>query len=164
MSKLITASEVIDKGLIHDNIDTALIKEEFIEVSQEEHIRPILTQSLYDLIVTQNNNDTLTAANTTLLNDYIKPCLAFAVVLDLIPHLAIRTTNKGLMINSSETSESASREERLDIMTRYREMYTTMKEKMIRFIEDTDNVADYPTYDDGESEKITTKLRGNIIL
>lgn len=164
MAQLITASEVIDKGLMHDNIDTALIKEEFIEVSQEEHIRPILTQTLYDLIVSENNSGSLSAVNNTLLEDYIKPCLAFYVVLDLIPHMAVRTTNKGLMVNSSETSEAASREERLDIMTRYREMGDTMKEKMVRYIEDSDNLSDYPTYDDGGSEKITTNLKGGIIL
>ena len=102
--------------------------------------------------------------NSTLLETYIKPCLALFVILDIIPHMAIRTTSKGLMINSSDTSTAATREERIDVMTRYREMAETMKEKMIRYIEDTDNVANYPTYDDGESEKITTSLKGGIII
>lgn len=160
MSKLVSAKEVIETAFLNDNVDPSLIKDSYIEISQEEHIRPILTQDLYDAIVAGSLN----AANTTLLNDYIKPALCFFVAVDIIPHLAIRTTNKGLMINTSETSEAATREERKDIQTRYREQGITMLEKMVRFIEHTDNLSDYPLYENGSSSIITTDLKGGIIL
>jgi len=129
MAQLITATQVRDNAFLNDNIDLALIKDSYIEISQEEHIRPILTQDLYDEIVSEKDASTLTTVNATLLNDFIIPSLAFYVALDIIPHLAIRTTNKGLMINTAETSDPASREERLDIMKRFREQGKTMLEK-----------------------------------
>ena len=164
MSKLITSVEVIDLALLHDNVDPNLIKDSYIEVTQEEYILPTLTKDLYEQIVSQNTLDTLTSVNATLLNDYIKPALAFFVCVDIVDHLAIRTTNKGLMINSSETSNPATKEERSDIKTRYREQGQTMLDKLIRFIEHEDNNSDYPLYENGSSETITTKLKGGIIL
>lgn len=162
MAKLVTSTEVISTAFIHDNIDPNLIKDSYIEVSQEEHIRPILTQDLYDLIVSENNASSFTGSNQTLLNTYIKPALCFFVAADIIPHLSIRTTNKGLMINNSETSEAATREERIDIMTRYKEQGKTMLEKMQRYIED--NLSTFPKYENGSSETITKGIKGNIIL
>ena len=162
MSKLITSLEVIETAFIHTKIDPSLIKNSYIEVSQEEHIRPILTQDLYDLVVSENTSGSFTGGNETLLNSYIKPALAFFVASDIIPHLAIRTNNKGLMINTSETSEAATREERTDIMKRYREQGTTMLEKMERYIDD--NSSSFPKYQNGSSDIIVNKTKGGIIF
>ena len=162
MAKLISSIEVIDKAFLMGNIDTSLITDTYIEVSQEEHIRPILTKDLYNLIVTENDSQVFTGSNSTLLNDYIKPALAFFVAADILIHLAIRTTNKGLMVNTSETSQSATREERIDIMTRYKEQGNTMLEKMQRYLDD--NLTTFPLYQNGSSATITTNLKGGIIL
>jgi len=35
---------------------------------------------------------------------------------------------------------------------------------MVRFIEDEDNIKDYPLYDNGSSDKITTEFKGGIII
>ena len=162
MAKLISSLEVIDKAFLMGNIDPSLISDTYIEVSQEEHIRPILTQDLYNLIVTENDSQTFTGSNQTLLNDYIKPALAFYVAADIIPHIAIRTTNKGIMTNTSETSQSATWEERIDIMTRYKEQGATMLEKMVRYLDD--NTTTFPLYQNGSSATITTKLKAGIIM
>ena len=162
MAKLITALDCINTAFLHTNIDPSLIKDSYIEVSQEEHIRPILTQDLYDLIVSESAAGVYTGLNETLLNDYIKPALAFYVALDIVPHLAIRMNNKGLMINSSENSNPASREERTDIMNRFREQGKTMIDKMERYL--YDNSSSFATYQNGSSATITTNLKGGFIL
>ena len=84
MAKLVTATEVRDTAFLNDNIDLALIKDTYIEVSQEEYILPILTKDLYEAIVSQSALDTLTSVNATLLNDYIKPALCFFVAVDIV--------------------------------------------------------------------------------
>ena len=63
MRKLITSIEVIDNALLNGNLDPSLIKDTFIEVSQEEHIRPVLTQDLYDLLVSENDAQVFTVLN-----------------------------------------------------------------------------------------------------
>ena len=98
------------------------------------------------------------------MNDFIKPALAFLVGLDVVHHFSMRMSEKGLMINSSESSEAATRQERMDIMSRFREQGQTMLEKMVRFIEDEDNIDDYPLFENGSSEIINTTLKGGIIL
>lgn len=164
MAKLVTALEVIENAFLSDTIDTSYIIDSYIEVVQEEQIRPTLTKDLYEIIVSQSANSTLTSANETLLNDYIKPALCFFVAVDIVDHLAIKTSNKGLMKGTSETSEQATKEERADIKTRYREQGQTMLDKLIRFIEHDDNNADYPLYENGSSVIVTTELKGGIIL
>ena len=164
MAKLINALEIIETALLNDTVDTSYFKDSYIEVCQEEYIRPVLTQDLYDAIVSQSALDTLTSVNSTLLEDYIKPALAFYVALDIVPHLSIKTTNQGLMVGSSETSNPATSQERSDIQTRYREQGNTMLEKMVRYIEHEDNLASYPLYENGSSSVITATLKGGIIL
>lgn len=159
MAQLINANEVINKAFVHGNIDPALIKAEFVEVSQEEHIRPILGQDMYEEIVSENNAQVFTGLNETLLNTYIKPALAFFVARDVILQISLRATNKGVMINSSETSNAASKEERATLMERYKEQGDTMIDKMVRYIDD--NSASFPLY---LQETSSTKFKGGIIM
>ena len=158
MGQLITANEVISKAFIHSNIDPSLIKAEFVEVCQVENIEPILGKDLYNEIVTQNNSNTLSANNQTLLNSYIKPALAFFVARDILLHLAIRVTNKGVMINNGTESSPASREDRALLIERYKEQAESMSGKIFKYLEDNQTL--YPLY---FSVRKNTSFKGGII-
>jgi len=159
MAQLITANEVIAKAFVHGNIDPALIKAEFVEVSQEEHILPFLGQDMYDEIVSENNANVFTGTNETLLNSYIKPALALFVARDIILHISVRITNKGVVLNNGQDSVQASKEERALLIDRYKEQGDTMLNKMERYI--LDNIADFPLYSQEISD---TKFKGGIIM
>ena len=62
---LITAAEVINRAFTNANTDTSLIKSTFIEISELNHIRPVLGEDLYNEILTQSLG-TLTALNSVL--------------------------------------------------------------------------------------------------
>ena len=162
MRKLITSIEVIDNALLNGNLDPSLIKDSFIEVSQEEHIRPVLTQDLYDLLVSENDAQVFTGLNETLLTNYIKPALSFFVISDVIPAITLRVTNKGVMLGNSETSQQSGREERAEMVKKYKELGQTMIDKMQRYIDN--NTSYFPLYENGSSTKVSTKIIGGIIL
>lgn len=159
MAQLITANEVISKAFVHGNIDPALIKAEFVEISQEEHLRPLLGIDMYDEIVSENNAGSFTGSNQTLLNTYIKPALAFFVARDIILHVAVRVSNKGVMINNGTESSPASKEDRASLIARYKEQGDTLLNKMVRYILDNDSA--FPLY---APENTGTKFKAGIIM
>lgn len=162
MRKLITANEVVEQALVIDTIDLSFIKDSFIEISQEEHLRPILTQDFYDLLVAETNAQVFTGSNETLINNYIKPALAFFVVADVILLIAMKINNKGVMVGDSETSNPASRQDRLDLNTRYKEQGQTLLNKMQRYLDNNKNL--FPLYENGSSSIVSTKIIGGIIF
>lgn len=71
MAKLITASEVISKAFTNSNTDTSLIKDSFIDIAMYNHLRPVIGEDLYNLIMSEKNAGvvwSLTAACTTTLD------------------------------------------------------------------------------------------------
>ena len=162
MAQLITATEIVQEASVYQNIDPEIIKVNFIEVSQEEHIRPVLTEDLYDLVVSENNSGTFTGLNETLLNTYIKPALAFMVMSDVVTLNAVRFADAGIMVNTSDTSESATREERADLSKKYQKMGGTLIEKMQRYLED--NETSFSTWKNESSPYVPNKSTGGIIM
>ncbi|MBS4057364.1 MAG: hypothetical protein KGZ82_08615 [Bacteroidales bacterium] len=71
---LITPSEIISLAY-SESIEEALFKEDLIIATQDRFIRPIVSSCLFDDLL-QNP-----ASYATLINNFIKPCLAFYVKL-----------------------------------------------------------------------------------
>jgi hypothetical protein len=72
MAKLITASEVISKAFTNANTDTALIKDSFIDIAMYNHLRPVIGEDLYNLIISEKNANVIwkwTFSSTTLADD-----------------------------------------------------------------------------------------------
>lgn len=170
MAQLITPQEVIDRSFTNGNTDIALVKDSFIEIAQEEHIRPILAgdlddaDSLYFDIVDQNNECTLTEENATLLNDYIKPCLAFYVKYEMLADMHMNTTSQGIMVNNSQFATGATNEQRADLARRTLSHAQTLRDKMVRYLEDDLRVNMYAKYEAGRNKSNTTLFTGGLIL
>ena len=69
---LITDTEVISKAYI-TIVDKSFIKIEIINVAQHTYIKPVLGITLFEDVLQNPSN------YTTLINDYISPCLAFFI-------------------------------------------------------------------------------------
>lgn len=76
-----------------------------ILTAERLYIRPLLGRRLYIEIGNQVVAGSLTTANEILLNQYIAPCLAKYVVMDLRPALTYQLTNKGSQEKSSDYSQ-----------------------------------------------------------
>jgi len=137
---LITAQECIDLAFTNKNVNLALLKNNFIEIAQEDHIRPVLGIKFYDELITQSP---FTADNQKVI-DLLKPALAFYVKYEALPDLIIQLGNKGARIPTDEFSIAVSNEQRSEFLRKIKSHGDSLANKMIRFIEDNRNK--YPLY------------------
>ena len=106
-TEIITTAEVHSLALPDVNFDESLISR-FIFMAQTRYIKDILGDDFYQEIVDEVANTTLTADNTALLDDWIKPALAYFTVYLALPQIRNEITEKGVMNNSSQTSDASS--------------------------------------------------------
>lgn len=164
MAQLISAQEVISKSFTNKNTLETLIKVNFIEVAQEQHLRPVLGDDFYDEIVKQNNDNTLSVDNKKLLDDFIKDTLAFYVKFETLDDLSFNTTSKGVRSIDDEFTSPVTNEQRANLALKIRSHADTLRDKMIRFIEDEDNIDNYPTYKKFENVTKSVTTFGGIVL
>lgn len=130
-TEIITVAEVTTHALKTATFDDALL-EDFILPAQRSYLKPFLGTDYYNEILTQVEGATLTADNSALLNDWIKPMLSLYIVNDAFPSIRVNITSRGVMINESETSTSANNSEASSL----RQNYLSQAEKWQRHTED----------------------------
>ena len=140
---LITAAEVINRAFTNANTDTSLIKSTFIEISELNHIRPVLGEDLYNEILTQSLG-TLTALNSVLLESYIKDYLAFCVKFEVLPDISYNTTSQGVVENLADFTNPVSEKKLAFLRTETYRKADTFKKKMVEYL--VDNHSDYPLW------------------
>ena len=111
LTPLFISSATIKKyGVIEDNVDVKLIDSTIIMV-QDIQLQQILGTDLYNEIAGQITNTTLTALNTTLLDDYIANFLMNAVIAEGCITFTYRFSNKAVMTASADNQQPVSRGE-----------------------------------------------------
>lgn len=84
----------------------------FIEVSEVMHLKQdILGESLYDAIISEIENGTLSGANLTLVTNYLYNLSAWYSFWESAPFLTYRTTAKGVNKMYSENSQALDKDE-----------------------------------------------------
>ncbi len=142
MKLLITIDQVKALTSMTANIDANAF-ENAVEIAQLEFIKPKLGKDLYNELVEQLTNNTLTTLNHALMY-YVRKALAWYVFYVSIQDLNIKARNKGLMKENSEASSNIDRSE-VDAyaIDRFNKGNTYMKE-LIAYL--TENNTDYPLY------------------
>ena len=121
------------KSVINDNADFQILKP-IIQAVQDLFIEPILGTKLYKQIDTQITNNTLTAANQTLLNDYILKCMLWYVMAESSKVFKFRYTNKGIVVKTGENSEAISTDDLKFIVDDWKNYAEVYAEKTINYI------------------------------
>ena len=91
----ITLKELKRKSIIDGNVDTDKLIQ-FVEVAQDTYIQTQLGTKLYDALQTQVINSTLTTANETLVNTYLKPMLIWFSQSEYMKYAAFQISNGGV--------------------------------------------------------------------
>jgi hypothetical protein len=162
MAQFVTAQQVIDNAFTQLNTDPSLIRDQLIEQSQLKHIRPILGEDLYDLIVAQNNASSLTVANQYIFDNYIQKSLWWFVKYDVIADIQYKTGSKGITIPSSLGAAATTENAVTNVMIASLNTAISILERMTEYIEE--NLSDYPTYNSGDNPLNDTTIRNGIIL
>lgn len=132
----------------------------FITEAEQQFIIPLIGQTLYDLVNTQYNGDTLDADNNALL-PYIQRPLAYYAQLLSISSLTVTFGDRGIREHLSQDSATAPRwkEEKLQLDALIKgDRYADL---LLKFLED--NAADDKYVSWFESTTLNTKLSGAIV-
>ena len=145
MANVLFISETFlkDNTLLHENIDFKYLRP-VVLMCQDIHIQHKIGTTLYDELKTQITASSLTAANLTLLEDYIQPSLLYWVQAEAPTAISYKFLNKGLHQQSSENSSNASLDEINFIQHKYRDKAEWYTERLVNFL--LENSTNYPAY------------------
>lgn len=93
---------------INKNVDIDVIRSEIL-IAQDIQLQPLLGGKFYNHLLDQisSTGNTFSADELELVNDYIAPYLIQVAYWSMIPHLHIRTMNRGLEIGNVESAVAA---------------------------------------------------------
>jgi hypothetical protein len=96
---LLTPAEVIALAMPGKNLDTALVADS-IPIASLKYIKPLLGNTLYNILVAESVAQTFTGLNQTLINDYLKDALARFVLYEALPLMKAEITSNGIQTPS----------------------------------------------------------------
>jgi hypothetical protein len=144
---LVTAAEVISNSFTNANTDTALISNNTILLAELAHLKEAIGKKFYEELKTQHHAGTLTAANETLMNDFLVRCLCWFVRFEVINEVQSNSTSAGIVNNIDEFATIIDPAE-LNAYKQdtYRKAEIYLKD-MLDYINDDDQSGSYPTYE-----------------
>jgi len=161
---LVTAEEVISNSFTNANTDPALISNNTILLSELAHLKTAIGKKFYEELKTQNNDGTLTAANQTLMNDFLIRTLCWFARFEVINEIQSNSSSMGIVHNIDEFStiiDPAELNAYKQDTYRKSEIYL---QDMLEYLNDSDNSADYPTYTANAPCNTTTYKNHGIIM
>lgn len=138
---MIDETTVKKTTFIDENVDVNLIKAT-IETAQDLYILPILGTALYNEILGQISAGTLTAANTTLLDTYIRKALVWWTLTEGVDVFTYKFRNKGVLKETSENTQTSSLEEIKRLIDKFRNRAEEYSERTTKYL--FENYATYP--------------------
>lgn len=139
----ITEQFIKDNTLIDGNVDMKYITVTIAD-AQRMHILPILGTGLYNEIDAQIVANTLSVANTTLLNDYVQDALKYWVIFEGIDLFTYHITNKNISTKSSDNSQPIQQIDVIRLMDRNKDKAEFFSQRVTKFL--IENEALYPLY------------------
>lgn len=142
-----TVAEVKTLALEDNNFDTTLLSR-FILPAQRQYIKSFLSTDFYNELLDQIENTSLTPDNTTLLENFLKPALAYYTVCDAFHSIRIRIASKGIMINEADSSEAAERGDAATVRNHMQALGSRWLKDADEFIREAieDDDTKYPLY------------------
>ena len=141
LALFVSPSKVKIETALGGSVDDNLVAP-YIKSAQERWILPAIGQALYNALANAVENADATAAETTLLNDYIAPALVPLSFAGLLPFLRVRMVNNSTVIMSSEQSTPASYQDIRPLIDSSTEMGQFHLQRLINFVDS--NTGDYP--------------------
>ncbi len=155
MAKALFASTeyVKKKSIISGNVDPDKMVQ-FIETAQDMHIQNYLGTSLYKKIQSLITGGTIGDAENEkyrdLLDDYIKPMLAWFTQAEYIPFAAYTLSNGGLFAHRSENGDSLDRETIAGLASRANDKASFYAQRFIEYM--CDNGKNFEEYQESSQD------------
>ena len=102
--KFITPQMIRDNSTFDFNVDDALLSSTIFETN-DKFLTPIVGSTLMNQLLNEFSGNTLTAVNTILVENYIKPALIKYTIYEGLDFLHFKFTNKNISKIKSDTNE-----------------------------------------------------------
>ncbi len=145
----ITPTDLKQNSLIDGNVDTDKFIQ-FIKIAQQIHMQNYLGTELYDKISQDIIDQDLTGDYLILVRDYLKDMLIHFAMVDYLPFAAYQVANGGVFKNTSENSESVTKQEVDTLIDKHRTFAQFYTRRFIDFM--TFNQSKYPEYNASSNE------------
>jgi hypothetical protein len=139
----ISAAKCKELAGINGNTDDFLITP-MIADNQRVYIEAVLGTALYDELITQVENNTVTVLNATLLDEYVIPCLVNYVKSDAAVNLNFKLTNKAVTSKNSENSTPVTKDESIYLMQHWKNRAEYYAERITKYLHE--NRTSYPLF------------------
>lgn len=141
---LLTPSEIATEAF-YTNFDTADIKSRFIDLVEDNTIKPILGETLYNAVV----GGSPTAAQITLRDTYVKPLLAYGVKSLVLANNSPRINNVGASYAS--TPNATSDDQAREMAHKQNEtLIQQLKQRLLTYLRDNASVFDWTEQNDND--------------
>lgn len=141
--QFISETKLKENSFINGNVDDKVLVPVILDC-QLDYILPIIGSGIYNELVSQITASTLTAYNTTLLKDYIHPCLIKYVEYEAPMFLNFKFTNANMGKKNTDESVPLSLEEMEKLTNRLRLKAEMRAERVTKFLRA--NFTNYPLY------------------
>ena len=144
---IILPSVIKERMSLHDNVDDKLIYPE-IKAVQDMYIMPLLGSTLFNKILTDIYNDTLSGYYKTLVDDYIIMAVCNYVMAELPEALNYQYWNKGVSTKTVDNAKEPTMSEMFSVMSKYksRAEHYTQRARMYLIQNATAHFPEYTTF------------------
>jgi hypothetical protein len=151
-TEMMTSTEVSEQAINDTYFDTAYF-DKYILTSQRKYVKSVLGVDYYNELLTEIEGNSLTADNTIIVDDFIKPMLAHYIVYEVYSKVHTQLTNQGAMENDTEYSDQAKSFEYSQSRDFYINKADFWKKDMIEYIKEAkdSDPSKFPLYDDCEN-------------
>lgn len=154
----LSEAELKELTAISKNVDTSFL-EPFITTAEQMWVSDILGKALDTELKGYITGNTLSGDSETLVVDYIIPCSAYATWLEGSPWLRWRTTNKGIVTRSSDSSDPISDAEFEMYKKAINDKLHFYRDRLLEYLKDNQDT--FPNWRDSSSNPINTKSRNS---
>lgn len=141
----ISQEDFKDRVDLSDNVLSKYILPNIASV-QDRYIKKILCKDFYDELIEQVDADTLTSANETLVDDYIKPAMVFRAYARYIATANIYNTASGFRKFREDNSDIAENSDMTALLSQAESDAMYYEKELYDYLENNED--DYPTYRD----------------
>ncbi len=140
---LVSAEKIKAFTNINENVDEALLLSN-IQVATDIGLQNILGTKYLNLIKSKAQGNTLSSAETTLLQDYIQPYLIQRSYYECIPEIWARIMNKTIVVGNTEGGSAVSASEMKYLRSITQDRFEFYAQRLMDYIKNNPN--DFPEY------------------
>jgi len=144
MSALFCNEDKLKKSTaINYNVDTAFLLP-FLKIAQDKHLQIILGTKLYNKISTDIEDNDLTGAYKTLVDDYIQDSIIHYALVEALPYLSFQIKNGSVIQKNSENGTAATKSDITWLIQKERDTAEFYAQRIVDYL--CENSSSYPEY------------------